>query len=1542
MSQRKTSPKRTAKTGQAATAAALLLLALGAPQTLGDDRELLKKNTAEPYVFFLLDSSRSMSLSLDGKWVEGGADDPRSRLYQAREVVYELLKSLPDNLRYGFATFGQDQLHVNYKHWLYYPEDPAKNSDNLVPLGDLQAILGYPSYEPGNVTEVPILDSDGEPTGDTEVDIDGDLMTFGKTFDSAGEPAATEPGSCADPLDLGVADERIMVNRYSKLGVDGVTTTKIYVQADVSGSPTVYRLTFDNANSSVLGSPTIDVQVTAEKLIDCVDATTGGPTFEPNPVVATIAFRNWLDGGFLLQDDGSGLAITEKSGGGGSGSGSVEPEQSGGLWGAVQNLQDALAGSSCGSDKPFSGGGWEGNYDTGDPFTSNPTFEGTVIPASDKDKVDTYCFANPKTSANCDLLLFPTKYDTDTVNPPPNPPPNGAREVDSGDLLPFHWDSRNKDEFLSRLNPDHGNGGKHYGAAYYFEDAPVAAGEPLRLKSTYRGTGPNDPDRVIPVIAAGTSPVSDAILDFRCWYSSDDGDNSNGSKCGRGGLENVYTRGFLPLLLNQDQSAFDCRQPYLIVISDLVSNCAGEAKVADVAGMNNGTRDNQEPRSTGVSTWVFNVGTGNVTGLTNAGKGEEIKVQSKQQFRDKLRDVLGIIQESARAFASAAVPSVQADIDQQIYVTEFTPRQESSVWEGHVHAFKKPLPTTAVVPGDPTAGVRPDTGHENHLWDGAFILSRFQAPKRSDLSIPLDRNELRIGATTTTRRLYYPVGDTNLTTDSDGDGYFDNDTDNKVPRAKNLFGPAEGSVPSGMNDLNDVRKDLWLGMQIENVDRTFNFASNPDGSDLFTVHNTEATEAHRVFAFTYAIKEVTPRDADGFVIIGADPAEYVLGDVFHATPLLVGNPNNSRYLARSDTGEDFEGYQDFFEVQSRRRKVLFVASDDGELHAFDAARFKGTVEDGEFDIDDPDLGREIFAFTPRALLPTLKELALGPDHQWGIDGTPVAADVKIDPSHTGRGASSSDPPKDADRQWRTVVVGGLRRGGNSYYALDVTRPDQMVEEVKTIAGSPVSIGWKPADGTNVLPDCTNASGNPVANSGDCDPAGFNYPEILWEFTDDDLGDTWSIPDLGALRVIENGAEVIKYVAVFGGGMDPDSNLDENAVTKGDFLYIVDIETGKMLYKRHLRGATPGAPAAVDTNQDGILDRIYIGTTEGLMYRVNVDEPKALVTGASCPATPPVDSTDACCASPDGPDYGCVNDVAWEPFVLFDTETLEDSTDVDGNTIQVRVRKPIFFRPAVIFVARLNAFALAFGTGNRDNLWGAAPPGGNRFYLFSDDSDDPNLATSLPFFETPGFTDVTDLTGTCDDLLVDPPPGERGWFIKMGKVQSTTVIDEGTGETIDVRDEKVVTPATSVSGLTVFSTFVPTSETEDVGSGGSEERRCARRGVSRIYTQFSICGEPPIDEEPQCPPDDPDCVEPPPPPRNVDEVGTLVSEPFIEEATQPCPGTEGMAEMLMSQLFPPTCHFASYRWNLSAMRADTGVECLAQIPVCIVEKNWKDF
>ena len=48
------------------------------------------------------------------------------------------------------------------------------------------------------------------------------------------------------------------------------------------------------------------------------------------------------------------------------------------------------------------------------------------------------------------------------------------------------------------------------------------------------------------------------------------------------------------------------------------------------------------------------------------------------------------------------------------------------------------------------------------------------------------------------------------------------------------------------------------------------------------------------------------------------------------------------------------------------------------------------------------------------------------------------------------------------------------------------------------------------------------------------------------------------------------------VIFFGGGMDP-SNLNQ----QGNWLYMVDIETGKAIYKRRLEGSAPSDPAAVD-------------------------------------------------------------------------------------------------------------------------------------------------------------------------------------------------------------------------------------------------------------------------------------------------------------------------------------------------------------------------
>ena len=122
--------------------------------------------------------------------------------------------------------------------------------------------------------------------------------------------------------------------------------------------------------------------------------------------------------------------------------------------------------------------------------------------------------------------------------------------------------------------------------------------------------------------------------------------------------------------------------------------------------------------------------------------------------------------------------------------------------------------------------------------------------------------------------------------------------------------------------------------------------------------------------------------------------------------------------------------------------------------------------------------------------------------------------------------------------WRTVLMVGLRQGGAQYALLDVTQPDD-------IDAAGVIIGNKDAS-----PGCLNG-GNSSCTAGGV--TGRKYPEVLWEFSDTEipaLGETWSKPVLGRIRVINNSnALEDRYVAIFGGGNDPTFQPGDTRCTK---------------------------------------------------------------------------------------------------------------------------------------------------------------------------------------------------------------------------------------------------------------------------------------------------------------------------------------------------------------------------------------------------------
>lgn len=1385
--------------GMAAAVAALavlVLLAGGLQPAYTDDIDLLRFTTAKPYVYFIIDNSASMNHAPDGSWVHGNGDDPRSKIYQVKKVLYEVFRDVND-IQFGFASFNQDALRVKSKHWLYYYVGSVSN----------KLPNGWPLDYPAADNDGPVITA---ANGSVTSDIEGDLMTFGPHLDAGGVA-----GTCAAPLVVGNVgtDGREKINRYSKLN-NGGAATKLWLQGGAGNK--VYLLTVerpnkkpDTSNNPELGRDDMDVRLTLQEVksgpTGCTQALSG--TFQ-NTWQGNLTLTLWTD--FLMNDDVNGRTV------------GVDGPNSGvdklaGFWAA----RDILDNTTCGSSHPHTGKGWEGNYDT--------------TPAAANFPKDPYCVG-----ADCATLKRPTIAD-----------PDFGAMLDKGDMLPFDWRTDNKAEFLQRFAPNHGAGTPNFSIASYFKNDLNAGTATLKLNSADQ----------IPMIAAGPSPLGAATIDFRCWYRDDD------PKC----KDDLYNPGFESRAAKYD-SEWGCRRPYLIVVSDGGVSCSGPSPCNDTADLKN---------KGGVQTWVIAYGadckslTGSnplkcmpsvdITKGNNTPGKDPLCPQDSTQLKAELEKILGLIRQEARSFASAAVPSVQAIVEDKIFLTNFTPLNGKPVWDGHVHSFLKPLPLR-------TVDQRPDTDHENHIWDAGEVLVKTQV-NAIDPTGP-DPGQ---------RRVYYAQENT-------GSG---------VPAGRRLF------EKTTKDDGDALRYDLWRGLNIS-------FTPDNDPPPDSASESSAQTQANAAIAETFKPKKaiVEVKNADGTTT--PKEIEYILGDIFHSNPLVIGDPPNVKYYA-----SNLNDYQDYAAKHRLRRKMLLVGANDGMLHAFDAGKYSSAA-----DAFDNGSGKEVFAYIPRSVLPTVK-LINSPgvtNHQWSVDGTVTVADVHIDPLHNGT-------PTALEREWRTVGVAGLREGGAMVYALDITQPDILSP------GDDPGEDFVPQPASGYVPSCSGEGG---FNASECGPVPF--PSVLWEFDDSvvaggvrvkldeentdadadlegngkpDLGETWSTPNVGRIRVaVAKGSETTRdmYVAVFGGGLDPTNKTNPQ---QGTWIYMVDVETGKAIYKRQLLGAMPSEPAAVDTDEDGYLDRIYAGTTSGRLYRIDLTAD--ILGDPSDPEDDQYPALETYFARLSGGNLQVVERIpatSWVPRIIFNA-----STEAGVPTL---VDRPIFFRPSVVYDARFGAYMLAFGTGDRDDLWNNDGQTG-RFVVFLDDTD-ALPAASLPLNETAfkriGVDDT--LPGTNIETL---PPGKRGWYL---------VLDP---------NERVINDAFALSGVTFFSTFQPQVEV----TATKEGPQCAKKGISRIFIVSTLTADP--------------FVQPPegttlPVSRHF-EVPHFVTNPFAEPRQTGNDDTGGVAEICddptkhaimesLKSLFPTDCKFGNYMVDIKTIAADTSLVCIAPVPVCLIQSNWKEW
>lgn len=189
------------------------------------------------------------------------------------------------------------------------------------------------------------------------------------------------------------------------------------------------------------------------------------------------------------------------------------------------------------------------------------------------------------------------------------------------------------------------------------------------------------------------------------------------------------------------------------------------------------------------------------------------------------------------------------------------------------------------------------------------------------------------------------------------------------------------------------------------------------------------------------------------------------------------------------------------------------------------------ANDGMLHAFNAETGVELFSYVPSTVYPKLSWLT-SPDytHRYFVDGNAYAGDAYI-------GATPS---------WRTILLGSLGAGGKGIFALDIT-----------------------------------------------DPSNFSASNVLWEFSDPDLGFTQG---QAKIALLNSGV----WAAIVSNGYN--SNSDRA------YLFIINLQTGALIQKIATNTSTNNGlstPALIDTNGDKIIDTVYAGDLQGNVWKFDL-------------------------------------------------------------------------------------------------------------------------------------------------------------------------------------------------------------------------------------------------------------------------------------------------------------------------------------------------
>ncbi len=317
--------------------------------------------------------------------------------------------------------------------------------------------------------------------------------------------------------------------------------------------------------------------------------------------------------------------------------------------------------------------------------------------------------------------------------------------------------------------------------------------------------------------------------------------------------------------------------------------------------------------------------------------------------------------------------------------------------------------------------------------------------------------------------------------------------------------------------------------------------------------------------------------------------EWVLDPIDHSVPAVVTPPGKPLWYYGTDISDaERTAYLTFVENNEDRDTIVLVGSRSGMLHAFNGGQVRWGDNEETTDVEQ----RGYFLWDDDSTVTSWWSsfLTAYPDSDPEVDA----------PFFTWQTQGSKAPDYgDGSEKWAFIPANLLPRlKNNNLKGEDRAFVDASpaVSDVYIDTGS--GAAWK----TVAL--CAEGNGGDTVFA--LDITNTASPTFMWEFADPDLFRSRSSPAVAVLgRIVDAGTT--KWAAFFVSGETYDDTLYPS-------IYVIDIADGSVIQRIFLNcepagagGVPSGQPAIVDTDGNGYIDRMYIGTDKGYMYKVNLSD-----------------------------------------------------------------------------------------------------------------------------------------------------------------------------------------------------------------------------------------------------------------------------------------------------------------------------------------------